>query len=237
MKRNTRLHNAVFSVLAAIGTSTLVMTVLLIAAGTAMAQEADPHLMVPIPGQNQQYSPYVDQTFPDRVLWGSTHIHTALSADAGLMGVTLGPADMFRYCQGRGSHHQHRLASQTGPTAGLARHHRPCRILGSGRSNSHWQPRPARQPDAASDGTTCPRRARQEALKAACEVFISIAKDKDEDQPASAQGLGLGGSLQGSRAVSTSRAFSPRFTASNGLPCPAATIFIAPSFSATTWTA
>jgi Protein of unknown function (DUF3604) len=33
------------------------------------------------------------------VLWGATHI-TGLSADAGLTGVTLQPADMFRYARG-----------------------------------------------------------------------------------------------------------------------------------------
>ena len=48
----------------------------------------------------ENYSPFVNQNFPDRVLWGATHIHTGLSADAGLTGVTLVPADMFRYARG-----------------------------------------------------------------------------------------------------------------------------------------
>jgi len=32
------------------------------------------------------YSPYAQRSFPDRVFWGDTHLHTALSMDAGLFG-------------------------------------------------------------------------------------------------------------------------------------------------------
>ncbi len=32
----------------------------------------------------KHYSPYVGRNIPDRVLWGDTHLHTALSPDAGL---------------------------------------------------------------------------------------------------------------------------------------------------------
>ena len=86
MKRNTRLHNVALAVLAAIGLPL-----------AALAQETG----TPPPPTTQQYSPYVGQTFPDRVLWGLTHIHTALSADAGLMGITLGPDQLFRSAMGQ----------------------------------------------------------------------------------------------------------------------------------------
>ena len=78
----------------------LALMVLLIAAGNGIAQEADPRLMGPAEKTPENYSPFVNQNFPDRVLWGATHIHTGLSADAGLTGVTLLPADMFRYARG-----------------------------------------------------------------------------------------------------------------------------------------
>jgi hypothetical protein len=34
------------------------------------------------------YSPYAQRAFPDRVYWGDTHLHTALSPDAGLFATT-----------------------------------------------------------------------------------------------------------------------------------------------------
>jgi Protein of unknown function (DUF3604) len=91
MKRNTRLRKAAFAAVAAIG---------LALPALAQAVEADPRLMGPGEKTPEEYSPYVNQNFPDRVLWGATHIHTGLSADAGLTGVTLLPADMFRYARG-----------------------------------------------------------------------------------------------------------------------------------------
>ena len=36
------------------------------------------------------YSPYAQRSFPDRVFWGDTHLHTGLSMDAGLFGARLG---------------------------------------------------------------------------------------------------------------------------------------------------
>ena len=36
------------------------------------------------PGKS--YSPYAQRAFPNRPLWGDTHLHTALSVDAGLFG-------------------------------------------------------------------------------------------------------------------------------------------------------
>ncbi len=80
--------------------SILALMVLLIAAGTGTAMEADITQMGPGEKTPENYSPFVNQNFPDRVLWGATHIHTGLSADAGLTGVTLLPADMFRYARG-----------------------------------------------------------------------------------------------------------------------------------------
>lgn len=46
------------------------------------------------------YSPFVDQHFPTRVLWGDTHLHTANSVDAGFTGTTLGPEEAYRFARG-----------------------------------------------------------------------------------------------------------------------------------------
>jgi hypothetical protein len=48
----------------------------------------------------KNYSPYVDRRYPTRVYWGDQHLHTAFSADAGLVGDRLGPDDAFRFARG-----------------------------------------------------------------------------------------------------------------------------------------
>ena len=46
------------------------------------------------------YSPYADVAYPSDVYFGDTHVHTALSADAGGAGTTLMPADAYRFARG-----------------------------------------------------------------------------------------------------------------------------------------
>jgi hypothetical protein len=46
------------------------------------------------------YSPYAGRNFPSKVLWGDTHLHTALSLDARAFGVTLGPEEAYRFARG-----------------------------------------------------------------------------------------------------------------------------------------
>jgi len=46
------------------------------------------------------YSPYAERSFPDRVFWGDTHLHTGLSMDAGLFGCRLGLEDAYRFARG-----------------------------------------------------------------------------------------------------------------------------------------
>ena len=46
------------------------------------------------------YSPYASRSFPDKVYWGDTHLHTRLSADAGLFGNTLGLEEAYRFARG-----------------------------------------------------------------------------------------------------------------------------------------
>ncbi|MGI9342298.1 MAG: DUF3604 domain-containing protein [Gammaproteobacteria bacterium] len=46
------------------------------------------------------YSPYAQRSFPSRVFWGETHLHTGLSLDAGLFGNTTGPETAYRLARG-----------------------------------------------------------------------------------------------------------------------------------------
>ena len=46
------------------------------------------------------YSPYAGRNFPDRPLFGDTHLHTGLSMDAGAAGARLMPADAYRFAKG-----------------------------------------------------------------------------------------------------------------------------------------
>jgi len=47
-----------------------------------------------------EYSPYLDQGYPDRVYFGDTHLHTSYSTDAGMFGTRLDPEDAYRFALG-----------------------------------------------------------------------------------------------------------------------------------------
>ena len=46
------------------------------------------------------YSPYAGRTYPTRVFWGDTHLHTSQSVDSVLFGNTLGPEEAYRFARG-----------------------------------------------------------------------------------------------------------------------------------------
>ena len=46
-----------------------------------------------------EYSPYAGRNFPTQVMWGDTHLHTAVSVDAGTIN-RLGQEDAFRFARG-----------------------------------------------------------------------------------------------------------------------------------------
>jgi hypothetical protein len=62
-----------------------------------------------------EYSPYLDQGYPDRVYFGDTHLHTSYSTDAGMMGNRLGPEEAYRFARGE------EVISSTGVRARLQR--------------------------------------------------------------------------------------------------------------------
>jgi len=47
-----------------------------------------------------EYSPYLEQGYPDRVYFGDTHLHTSYSTDAGMFGTRLGPEEAYRFALG-----------------------------------------------------------------------------------------------------------------------------------------
>jgi hypothetical protein len=92
---------------------TLLATVAVLALGMApaFAQDDAPGVQPKKSG----YSPYPEVTYPNRVYFGDTHLHTTYSADAGMIGNTLGPEEAYRFAKGE------TVKSSTGVTARLAR--------------------------------------------------------------------------------------------------------------------
>jgi len=79
----------------------LFCTVLLVCTttiGLAQIAPAKESLSDLYPGK--AYSPYAQRSFPDRVFWGDTHLHTGLSMDAGLFGARLGLDEAYRFARG-----------------------------------------------------------------------------------------------------------------------------------------
>jgi len=63
----------------------------------------------------KSYSPYAKRNFPERPLWGDTHLHTSLSVDAGLFGNRLPPTEAYRFARGE------EVVSSTGLPVRLSR--------------------------------------------------------------------------------------------------------------------
>jgi hypothetical protein len=82
--------------------------------GLAASTAAQDHVPFAVPASGG-YSPYTEESFPNSVLFGDTHLHTAYSADAGLIGNTLGPDEAYRFAKGES------VRSSTGVAARLQR--------------------------------------------------------------------------------------------------------------------
>ena len=61
------------------------------------------------------YSPYAGREYPTRLLWGDTHLHTAISVDAGAFGCKIGPEEAFRFARGE------EVTTSTGQRARISR--------------------------------------------------------------------------------------------------------------------
>jgi hypothetical protein len=68
------------------------------------AEKKEVTLNIPNPREvdksKPEYSPYLDQQFPNHVFWGVAHVHTGYSFDSGMFGITLSPDDLFRVSTG-----------------------------------------------------------------------------------------------------------------------------------------
>jgi hypothetical protein len=92
--------------------SSVAVIALLFAGGIAQAQDiavTEKDIKV----GKKQYSPYLYQSYPNRVFWGDTHLHTSYSTDAGMVGNTLGPEEALRFARGE------QVISSTGVPARL----------------------------------------------------------------------------------------------------------------------
>ena len=93
------------------------VTLLLMLSGTAFAQDPLPsrESLVDAFPERKNYSPYAGRNFPTKVFWGDTHVHTAMSMDAGAFGARLSPVDAYRFARGE------EVTSSTGQQVKLSR--------------------------------------------------------------------------------------------------------------------
>lgn len=93
----------------------LIFSTMCLFAGAVNAQfvPSEESLQSLYPGK--AYSPNAQRSFPSRVFWGDTHIHTGLSMDAGLFGNTTDLDTMLRFARGE------EVVSASGQPVKLAR--------------------------------------------------------------------------------------------------------------------
>ncbi len=65
--------------------------------------------------QADDYSPYVDRSGMEQLLWGDTHLHSQYSTDAGMIGTTLTPEQAYRFAMGE------EVTTSTGVKARISR--------------------------------------------------------------------------------------------------------------------
>ena len=144
------------------------------------------HAQDPIPSEkslegtvpkNEHFSPYAGRNFPNKVLWGDTHLHTGMSMDAGAFGARLTPSDAYRFARGE------EIASSRGLKARLSR---PLDFLvvADHSDNMGFFPRLfAGDPAMLADPTgrrwyDMIQKGGQEGVKAAVEIIIAFSQNK-----------------------------------------------------------
>ena len=94
MKRSAHLSVTGRKIWAPLIMGSLIFSTLTLAAG----EHGDAPPTMPDP--KTTYSPYLQDTFPNQVFFGDTHLHTAYSADAGFFLNRLTPDDSFAWARG-----------------------------------------------------------------------------------------------------------------------------------------
>jgi len=84
------------------GIAKTLAVVLVATTAPSLAQEfeADEGQLISLYPEGKPYSPYADRNFPELPLWGDSHLHTALSMDAGGFGNRLGLDQAYRFARG-----------------------------------------------------------------------------------------------------------------------------------------
>ena len=95
------------------GTSTILIAAITAAIATVASVHAQETAADVLKGK--PYSPYAGRSFPTQPFFGDTHVHSALSADAGGGGTTIMPRDMYRFARGE------EVTSSTGQPVKLSR--------------------------------------------------------------------------------------------------------------------
>ncbi|MCH8955276.1 DUF3604 domain-containing protein, partial [candidate division KSB1 bacterium] len=79
--------------------NSLIFTIVTFLASSAFAQ--DLHVAKEdVKPPKKEYSPYVEDHYPQNVYFGDTHLHTSWSTDAGMGGATVGPDEAYRVSRG-----------------------------------------------------------------------------------------------------------------------------------------
>ncbi|MGI9521570.1 MAG: DUF3604 domain-containing protein [Hyphomicrobiaceae bacterium] len=94
--------------------ATTVMTIVIPVIAVAQEWQADKSTLSAA-YSGKTYSPYAERTFPERPLWGDTHLHTSLSLDAGGFGNRVSARDAYRLARGQ------RIVASSGQSIRLSR--------------------------------------------------------------------------------------------------------------------
>ena len=140
--------------------------------------------------RTEPYSPYAKRDYPNLPLWGDTHLHTAISFDAGAFGARLLPPDAYRFAKGE------EVISSTGQPVRLSR---PLDFLVVADHSDNMGFFPNLQ--AGAPYVMASEKGRkwhemikaggQEAVKAAVELIVAFSQDKFPKELASLPGTSV----------------------------------------------